>query len=585
MFVVSAARALSLPGHVFVVHGDVRQLSADAVLYPTRNLGNRKWFPSGKPPGCLPIPRTAFTPDERVIRVKGTDAGAPCIYLSHCDGRFAPRDACGTADGSPEVRWFLEAAEQFLHAARAELAASGAPPRCARATHLLAMPVVGTGTGGARGSSGYMIEELLRLLHSYVGEHAVDVALVVKSTRMFSAAQAYRRQQQRQVQWEATLGPRLCAAAAELAALASKEQLGLFLGAGASVGAGLPRWQALLTALAERDDVPLSAEEVGQLATLSFEDQASVLSARLAASSDGGDGDGDGGGGGGDADGEQRLQALVVDTLSASLYSLTHGLLAGLPVAAVVTTNYDELFEAAWRGAQADFNVLPYEVHEADRFILKLHGDVRRPQDIVLTRAQMHDNRETRRALSGIVQSMLITKHLLFVGFSLQDPNFSELAGAVRRALRPVEGGEAGGADVAADTSFGTLLTLHDRPFLAELWPDIDCLPMEREGDGVGGGRGDGISDAECARLLEIFVDKVSLDASTCTAHLLDAKFDGVFSAEEEALKGKLLDFRARLAERPRARDSDGFAVVEEALRRLGSREMPTARREWEEEA
>ena len=69
-------------------------------------------------------------------------------------------------------------------------------------------------------------------------------------------------QQQRQVQWEATLGPRLCAAAAELAALASKEQLGLFLGAGASVGAGLPRWQALLTALAERDDVPLSAEEM-----------------------------------------------------------------------------------------------------------------------------------------------------------------------------------------------------------------------------------------------------------------------------------------------------------------------------------
>ena len=132
MFVVSAARALALPGHVFVVHGDVRQLSADAVLYPTRNLGNRKWFPSGKPPGCLPIPRTAFTPDERVIRVKGTDAGAPCIYLSHCDGRFAPRDACGTADGSPEVRWFLEAAEQFLRDARADLLECGVARRLAQ---------------------------------------------------------------------------------------------------------------------------------------------------------------------------------------------------------------------------------------------------------------------------------------------------------------------------------------------------------------------------------------------------------------------------------------------------------------------
>ena len=105
MFVVSAARALALPGHVFVVHGDVRQLSADAVLYPTRNLGNRKWFPSGKPPGCLPIPRTAFTPDERVIRVKGTDAGAPCIYLSHCDGRFAPR-----VGGRAQCRCVVDAA-------------------------------------------------------------------------------------------------------------------------------------------------------------------------------------------------------------------------------------------------------------------------------------------------------------------------------------------------------------------------------------------------------------------------------------------------------------------------------------------
>ena len=32
----------------------------------------------------------------------------------------------------------------------------------------------------------------------------------------------------------------------------------------------------------------------------------------------------------------------------------------------------------------------------------------------------MSDHRQARSALSGIVQSMLITKHLLFVGFSLQ---------------------------------------------------------------------------------------------------------------------------------------------------------------------
>ena len=102
----------------------------------------------------------------------------------------------------------------------------------------------------------------------------------------------------------------------------------------------------------------MSAEEVSQLAKPSFQDQASVLSARLAASSDGGGGDGGGGGGGGSGGRRAEAAGARGGTLSASLYSLTHGLLAGLPVAAVVTTNYDELFEAAWRGAQADFNVL-----------------------------------------------------------------------------------------------------------------------------------------------------------------------------------------------------------------------------------
>ena len=54
------------------------------------------------------------------------------------------------------------------------------------------MPVIGTGTGGARNNSGRMIARLLQLLHSFVRESdgVVDIVLVVKSDRMFSAAQA-----------------------------------------------------------------------------------------------------------------------------------------------------------------------------------------------------------------------------------------------------------------------------------------------------------------------------------------------------------------------------------------------------------
>eukprot|EP00966_Prymnesium_polylepis_P178765 4139587-Prymnesium_polylepis.1 len=83
----------------------------------------------------------------------------------------------------------------------------------------------------------------------------------------------------------------------------------------------------------------MDADEVEQLRTLALADQAAVLSSRLGAS-------------------EAGLQQLVVDQLSVELYSVTHGLLAGLPTTAVVTTNYDTLFEKAWDAAQARYTVL-----------------------------------------------------------------------------------------------------------------------------------------------------------------------------------------------------------------------------------
>ena len=41
-----------------------------------------------------------------------------------------------------------------------------------------------------------------------------------------------------------------------------------------------------------------------------------------------------------------------------------------------------------------------------------------------------------KEALAGIVQAMLITKHIMFVGFSLRDEAFNEIAATVRRSLK-----------------------------------------------------------------------------------------------------------------------------------------------------
>ena len=595
------------PGHVFVIHGDVLSLSADALLVPTRNLQNRNWFPDGPPAGAVQPARDAFTPEDRVLPV---DNGA--VWLGHLDGRFAPSDRMIVGTDRPELAWYLEAAVQFVTRAHAELAARQTAPLGGRAKHVLAMPVIGTGKGGARAKSGEMIRELLLLLDHHARMLGVDVALVAKNDRMFSAAQAHRLQLS--INWEAKLGPRLNAAASQLARLAASERLALFLGAGVSVGAGLPEWSELVQKLASRPEVDLDEAEMAQLLRLGLPDQAAVVASRLgrsaaaasapaasapaasapAASASSGLSDVS------DASewsGDEPLASLVVGELSSRRYSITHGLLAGLPVQAVVTTNYDALFETAWRAADKQFNVLPYETQPpSDRFILKLHGDLSQPRDIVLTRSQMLDSREQRKALSGIVQTMLLTKHLLFVGFSLQDPNFSEVAGTVRRARaagssssRSSSSGnddDFGGGDLGAvggetvvtatdraDTdsahggdASGTLLTLHNRPFLAELWPELSCVPMDLK-DTTEANR---VPRPQCARLMEMVLDKVSLDSSTTTRHLLDEDFSGAFSEAETALKARLQTFKQRLSRNGLARQSSGFAVVDQMLRRLG---------------
>ena len=145
-------------GHVFVVHGDICHICADAVLIPTRNLNNKQWFANGPPQGAVAPDRHAFTSERRVIDVMTAQTTRPQLWLGHLDGRYAPPELRDDVLGRPRLEWFLEAAEQFLLGAHDDLLLRRArPPRNGRQKHVLAMPVVGTGLGGARGSSGELL--------------------------------------------------------------------------------------------------------------------------------------------------------------------------------------------------------------------------------------------------------------------------------------------------------------------------------------------------------------------------------------------------------------------------------------------
>eukprot|EP00965_Chrysotila_dentata_P227168 6195832-Pleurochrysis_carterae.AAC.4 len=124
--------------------------------------------------------------------------------------------------------------------------------------------------------------------------------------------------------------------------------------------------------------------------------------------------------------GTEELQRLAVARLSCDRYSVLHALLGALPHEAAVTTNCDECYDAASADAGVDVNVLPYDARTSQRWLLKLHGDVAHPEDIVLTYSSAAPYGADRQALSGMVQALLITKHMLFVGFSLRDEAFHQ---------------------------------------------------------------------------------------------------------------------------------------------------------------
>lgn len=214
----------------------------------------------------------------------------------------------------------------------------------------------------------------------------------------------------------ASLEEELKQKAKELAALARKGELVLFLGSGISAGAGLPTWQTLLDMLAMKSG--MSEEELKLLHKLDNLEQASVIEMRLG--------------------GTNQLAQNIAKIVQVHQYSLNSCLIAALPIHEIVTTNFNQMVEMASSSIGLNCAILPYTpVPGCDRWLLKMHGCVTHPEDIVITKQDYTRYASRRSALGGIVQSLLITRHMLFIGFSLNDSNFFRIVDDVRQALNP----------------------------------------------------------------------------------------------------------------------------------------------------
>jgi hypothetical protein len=410
-------------------------------------------------------------------------------------------DVGGTSE--TPVSWYLEQIRAFVDVAL-PIANSH---KTWRSKPLLAINFVGTGHGGLFAQKGEMAGAILAELRHIVAEHDTDIALILYSEPAHAAAQSKRSS----ADWDA-LSADVRNHAATLAASARKGNLVLFLGAGISQQAGLPMWKELLERLA--GEAAMSKTEIEALMDLrSPLDAAAVLDSRFRKIG-------------------HKLRDAVAGMMRSDCFGLGHALAAGLPVRESVTTNYDNLFERAVVAAGDHMSILPYEPSsESKRWLLKIHGSVEHVADIVLTREDFLRYENGRAALYGIVQAMLMTRHLLFLGFSLDDDNFHRLTDEVRQAV------EGRSTKSHAHKPFGSILVASVPALSKTLWADdLELISLHTTGDPL-----------EYAREVEIVLDYILHHATTLSSHLLDDAYKTGLNAEQKLLKEALLELRSAL--------------------------------------
>ncbi|MBW8765004.1 MAG: SIR2 family protein, partial [Geodermatophilales bacterium] len=498
------------------VGADLTRLSCDDVLVPTdRSLRVAASWCSLLPDAV--VTRTtdddvcvglSWSGDERVLEVP--DDGPRRVWLVDT-----------VADGETGLPWLLDGAREAL----AAVARHGVTePVHGRARRLVGLPALGTGWGGAAGERGTLLRELLPVLRKAAAEHRFDVALVLRGPSDLAAAQRVRRGEDQG--WD--LPDDLEQLAVQLGQKARRGQLAVFFGAGVSASAGLPTWEMLVDELAARSGLGDDLRE--GLRRLPPQDSAALLAREL---------------------GREQLQAYVKERFGPGCYALAHALIADLPVQEFVTTNYDPLVELAATDIGRRIRVLPFdEVTPGAPWLLKLHGDSEHPDSVVLTREEYLELGDSRAALAGVMHSLLLTRHMLFVGTSMLDDDLIRISHQVRQALQ-MQGSPSRRRN-------GTVLALREDPARARLWEqDVETVAM---------GSVD-TPPAEAARRLEVLLDRIGCLSTPPTGYLLDPAYRGMLNDEERTLATAL---RTMAEAVPDDATSTAAQEVADLLRRLG---------------
>lgn len=442
--------------------------------------------------------------------------------------------------GFEEPSWFAEPIGDV-----AQLVATAGSPLHARERLLVALPMLGTGGGGAGAYRAGVMSALIDAAEDAASKTGMDFVLVVKGEQSYSAAQRIRAAKRGRERWAGDLGESHARVAEELAARARAGKLVAFIGAGLSASAGLPTWPELLDELGSA--AGLDETQRVELSRLDARDAGVVLEGRFRGKS------------------TTLNEALRGCFAGDARPSLGHALVASLPISEAATTNYDTLFETAWEAATDEpVAVVPRdEATGARRWLLKLHGDVGDPGGrLVLSRDQYLDFEHGSSAVAAVVQAMLLTRHLLIVGYGLTDETFHRVAHEVRqirgtaetRALTLTSG------SAAQSGRLGTAFITRRAGLFHEMWErDLELVQLREPGAEL----------PAAARQQEILLDYVGHLSARPEAYLLGAGWHHLSDhGADKRLRNKLLEIEGIL-------ESDELTAplanaVEEMLLRFG---------------
>lgn len=131
------------------------------------------------------------------------------------------------------------------------------------------------------------------------------------------------------------------------------------------------------------------------------------------------------------------LNSLSILDLSKTEYKDELKILSQLNVDGVITTNWDPLLESLFSGYRTFVgqSELLFSTPQSIAEIYKIHGSASKPSSLVLTKEDYDDFESKNPYLAAKLITLFVEHPIVFIGYSLSDPNISQLLKSIVSVL------------------------------------------------------------------------------------------------------------------------------------------------------